>query len=260
MGIEELKMLTPEAMAKIQKERILSDADLVNNGAEVDAEARIYPTNEQIENVKKEMEDELYENSKEQLEALEAANDFQISGENKSELIRQLKQIAGQSIRSLEQRMRPGHDSEGGFLGANENLLDVLADDNDFVLSQRLTHQDLAEPLQFVKNITQKEFADTHTFQYKDCDYQVDLVNSKGPQFSPFEDGTNTSTDAIIKNLSNGEEISLSLLVPDMVERYGFYEGKGSPYRVEPSQIIKVFPDLALKDFYRLIAEGKSKS
>jgi hypothetical protein len=25
-----------------------------------------------------------------------------------------------------------------------------------------------------------------------------------------------------------------------MVERYGFYEGKGTPYRVEPKQIVEV--------------------
>ena len=29
-------------------------------------------------------------------------------------------------------------------------------------------------------------------------------------------------------------------LVPLMIERYGFYEGTGTPYRVDPQQILKV--------------------
>jgi hypothetical protein len=32
-----------------------------------------------------------------------------------------------------------------------------------------------------------------------------------------------------------------------MIERYGFYEGKGTPYRVEPRQVIEVFDFLKEK-------------
>ena len=41
--------------------------------------------------------------------------------------------------------------------------------------------------------------------------------------------------------LDNAKSIRYGLLVPFMVERYGFYEGKGTPYRVEPRQVIEVF-------------------
>ena len=41
-----------------------------------------------------------------------------------------------------------------------------------------------------------------------------------------------------MKRLSDGKELKYSLLVPHMIERYGFYEGKGTPYRVEPKAII----------------------
>jgi hypothetical protein len=32
-----------------------------------------------------------------------------------------------------------------------------------------------------------------------------------------------------------------------MIERYGFYEGKGTPYRVEPADVLEVFPYLKEK-------------
>ena len=36
-------------------------------------------------------------------------------------------------------------------------------------------------------------------------------------------------------------------VVPDMIERYGFYEGKGTPYRVDPKKIVEVFDFLKKK-------------
>src|SRR5262249_35493691 len=38
-----------------------------------------------------------------------------------------------------------------------------------------------------------------------------------------------------------------ALLVPYMIERYGFYEGKGTSYRVEPRQVVEVFDFLKTK-------------
>jgi len=32
-----------------------------------------------------------------------------------------------------------------------------------------------------------------------------------------------------------------------MIERYGFYEGKGTSYRVEPKQVVELFDFLKVK-------------
>jgi hypothetical protein len=79
------------------------------------------------------------------------AGGFRIAGQNTTESIRALKEINGVEIEELERRMRPGSSDErgstDGFLGIDEGLLEVLADDNDFVASRHLTHRDLAIPL-----------------------------------------------------------------------------------------------------------------
>jgi len=38
----------------------------------------------------------------------------------------------------------------------------------------------------------------------------------------------------------NGKTLEYRLLVPEMIEHYGFYEGHRTPYRVDPKQILAV--------------------
>lgn len=170
---------------------------------------------------------------------------FKIGGTNASELIRKLDKINGQSIAQLEEKMRPHRDSAAGFLGKEESLLEVMAQDNDYVLSRGLTHQDLAAPLQYAERFWRRGNGDT--FEYKGQRFKVKAVAYRGMQFSPFNDKTGTNVDMTITNLTTGIKLSCSALLGDMIERYGFYEGKDTSYRLEPAAIIDVFDFLAGK-------------
>jgi len=64
MGFGEPKMSTPEEIAENQKQRILSNAELVKGGAEVTPEGKIITTEEQQNDARKEMFDDLYEQNK----------------------------------------------------------------------------------------------------------------------------------------------------------------------------------------------------
>jgi hypothetical protein len=172
---------------------------------------------------------------------------FIIGGKNSADLIRSLTEINGRSIAQLEALMRPqqGSDSEetstAGFLGPTESLLDILAEDNRYVVDElQLTHQGLALPLRVMGAAGGYEDR-PQQFRYHGRRFEVRTISYKGFQFSPFGDRTSTSQDAVVKNLENGQEIGYSLLVPQMIERYGFYEGKATKYRVEPRQIVAVF-------------------
>jgi hypothetical protein len=70
---------------------------------------------------------------------------------------------------------------------------------------------------------------------------------TSGTQPSPFRDGTNSGINVTVHNLVNGKKLRYSLLVPYMIERYGFYEGKGTPYRVKPREVVEVFDFLKVK-------------
>lgn len=181
---------------------------------------------------------------------------FLVGGKNETALIRKLTELNGRKIADLEKDMRPGAKSEVGsrlgFLGNDEKLLDILAEDNDFVVGKLgLTHQELARRLHLVGAIAAKHAKagdkEGFTFQYHGRRYNVKLTAFRGIAHSPFYDGTKTNTEVALTNLTKNTKLNFSRLVPHMIERYGFYEGHGTPYRVDPRAIVAVFDFLAAK-------------
>lgn len=175
---------------------------------------------------------------------------FNVNWVNNSSLIKKLECINWESILDLEKRMRPNEkemddSSVEWFLSDTEGLLEVLVHDNDFVLSKWLTHQDLVKPLRFAVNFKNKKYG--NKFKYKWNNYKIWIDGASWMQYSPFMDWTSTNEDITITNLDNWEELFFSGLLLDMIERYGFYEGIETSYRLEPEQIIKVFPHLIEK-------------
>jgi hypothetical protein len=173
---------------------------------------------------------------------------FVVGGKNATALVRKLGEINGITIADLEDRMRPGigaSRSQAGFLGKDESLLKVLAADNRYVVDELgSTHQELAKHLHVLGTVGRLQFRNGQ--QYREFTYHgrrfkvIKFTATHGTQPSPFNDGTWTQNDAIIQNRDSGKTLGFSLLVPFMIERYGFYEGKGTSYRVDPRKVVEV--------------------
>jgi hypothetical protein len=171
-----------------------------------------------------------------------------VGGRNDTAVVRALAEINGRPIAELEKDMRPGAahpvGSTAGFLGKDEKLLDVLAADNDYVLVELgLSHQELATELHALGAVAvwrHWKRKEGEPFVYRGRRFETAARVTKGSQPSPFLDGTESGTDVTVTNCDTGEKITYGLLVPFMIERYGFYEGKGTPYRVEPAQVVEV--------------------
>lgn len=162
---------------------------------------------------------------------------FVVGGSNKTSLLKTLKEINGIPIEELEKSMRPDELSRSGFLGKDESLLEVMAEDNEWVTKSGLTHQELARHLRVLAAIGRRE---SGVFTYNGVKFKVRLNVFDGFQDSPFNDGTKASVDVILLNVDTMDGLKFSQLVPLMVERYGFYEGRGTSYRVDPKEIVKV--------------------
>lgn len=179
---------------------------------------------------------------------------FVVGGKNSTSLVQGLKQINGRMIDDLEKDMRPGAKSEvgseSGFLGPDEKLLDVLTADNKYVVDDLgLTHQELAKHLHAMGSIGlwQANQKPGTEFVYRGRRYKVTVLLTAGTQLSPFRDGTDSGSNITVENRDNGKKLAYALLVPYMIERYGFYEGKGTSYRVDPRNIVEVFDFLKTK-------------
>ncbi len=189
--------------------------------------------------------------------ALDEKTGLIVGGKNDAALLKKLTEINRRKIAALEKDMRPGAKSEVGsrlgFLGKDEKLLDILAEDNDYVLGKLgLTHQELAKHLHIVGAIAGKhakpgDDKEGFIFQYQGRRYNVKYATFRGIAHSPFYDDTKTNAEANLTNLVTGAKLKYSLLVPHMIERYGFYEGHGTPYRVDPRSIVAVFDFLVEK-------------
>jgi hypothetical protein len=175
---------------------------------------------------------------------------FIVGGENATLVIEKLTEINGRTIAELEKDMRPGALSRGGFIGKDEKLLAVLVMDNRYVIEERkLTHQELARHLRVLGGIGLKLKAiakKSEPFVYHGRRFQISMMLSRGLQPSPFDDGTKSGTNATLFNLDNRKSLQYALLVPEMIARYGFYEGKGTPYRVDPRKVLEVLDFLPL--------------
>jgi len=180
---------------------------------------------------------------------------FVVGGKNPTSRIRMLTEINGRRIADLEKDMRPGVRSEvgstAGFLGPDEKLLDILAADNRYVVEERgLTHQELAKHLHVLGAIGRQhryQGKEQVTVLYHGRRFRIEATVYKGYQESPFYDDTRTDTDVTVVNLTNGKKLWYSLLVPHLVERYGFYEGKGTRYRLEPQKALELLDFLDKK-------------
>jgi hypothetical protein len=172
---------------------------------------------------------------------------FVVGGKNATDRIGKLTEIAGQPVAELEQSMRPGRLSSAGFLGKKERLLDVLAADNRAVVEEMgLTHQQLARPLRVLGAVAARDAVkEPKEVVYQGRRFRVRAVVFKTTVGSPFDDGTETNCEATVENLDSGKKLTYSLLVPQMIERYGFYEGQGTRFRVDPRTVIEVFDFLA---------------
>jgi hypothetical protein len=167
---------------------------------------------------------------------------FIVGGKNSTALIGKLMEIASRSIADLEEDMRPGGLSRLGFMGRDEKLLDVLEMDNRYVVDTLgLTHQELARHLHLLGAVAVKHALNKPLeITYHGKRFRIKSRCSRGFQNSPFKDGTKTNCEAVVENLGNGKKLDYSLLVPYMIERYGFYEGKGTPFRVDPKKVVEV--------------------
>ena len=64
---------------------------------------------------------------------------------------------------------------------------------------------------------------------------------SRGRIPSPFpEDGTFQKGEAVISDKSSGASFCITPLSINLIEKHGFFQGKGSPYRIEPDLAARI--------------------
>ncbi|MGI6707172.1 MAG: hypothetical protein ACOX6S_13415 [Clostridia bacterium] len=139
----------------------------------------------------------------------------------------------------IQENMRLGVISQTGFLGRDlRKLIDIVEEDHRQVSAQGLTHEEIAQRMENISLMGKTGFGNPVKV---DDIFQVTVEDSRGVMPCPFgHKGVYPKENTRVVNLRTGEGISWTALNIHMIREHGFYEGKGSPFRVEPEDIIRI--------------------
>ena len=125
----------------------------------------------------------------------------------------------------------------GTFMGwDSRKLVEIITDDQDMVCSLGLSHEEIARRLEEITKIAKKEFGDTVTIEDR---YEAKADEARGVIPCPWQhpNGLFRKSHIEIKDLKSGERLIWTDLSIHLIRTHGFYQGKGSPYRLEPRVI-----------------------
>ncbi len=140
---------------------------------------------------------------------------------------------------TVEKTMAPGEISRIGFLGHDiRKLVDILLEDGQFVTGLNFTHGVLADSMERLTDLGREAFGNPVAV---DGFLEVTVEDSRGMMPCPFQHpGMYYKENTFVVNTKTGEKTSWTALNIHMIRDHGFYEGKGSPFRVEPLEIIQI--------------------
>lgn len=142
-------------------------------------------------------------------------------------------------MQQIQNNMRPGAISLRGFLGNDtRSLTEILDSDQAEVARLGLTHQDIAERMQHFRDAGMAglgEFCDV------DGHFEVRVDSVRGKLPCPFEHaGVYRKTNITVRNKALDKVIRFTDFHIHLINQHGFYEGKGSDFRLEPAQLKEI--------------------
>ncbi len=145
--------------------------------------------------------------------------------------------------------MRPGVFSRSGFLGPEDRLADVLEGDRNTLAQAGLTAELLADRLDPL--LVAAENAPSRSARVEGR-WAVSIELYTGFQICPWAPDphhsqctaaggvTHGSIDWRVRNLDTGEELRGPGLIVHLIRAHEFFEGPGSPFRVDPLALARV--------------------
>ncbi len=145
--------------------------------------------------------------------------------------------------KTITQRMQPGVYSRDGFLGEDSRpLADILDTDRSVVEALGVTHQRLSQRMAEVLMQAMAgcgapvKIGEHLTAVYREAMGRIPC---------PFGDGLHAKGQVELTDGRTGKILTFTPLSVHMAGEHGFYQGRGSRYRLEPAELCEIF-DLAV--------------
>lgn len=147
--------------------------------------------------------------------------------------------IQSPMLDDIEHRLRPCPTYCHGFLGEDERkLVQILTEDQGTVHALGLTHIGIAERLRSLTEAARGGWGDPELVDDK---FFVEVHEIRGKLPCPWpHPGLYQKGFTRLENIKTGEKLVWTELSIHLIGEHGFYEGKGSPYRLDPKDLKRI--------------------
>lgn len=138
----------------------------------------------------------------------------------------------------VENRMRRSADTHGYLAGDPRPLIAILTEDDRTVKGLGLTHEAIALRLRAFADAARHAFGGPVVVEGL---WRVQLEDFRGRLPCPWgHPGLYPKTHVRLERLDTGESLEWTDLSLHMIEAHGFYQGHGSPYRLDPEKVASI--------------------
>ncbi len=142
-------------------------------------------------------------------------------------------------MNAIQEQMKPGVLTLHGFLGTDtRSLVEILESDAAEVGRLGTTHAEIAERMRYFRNKGEKGLGE---FTTVDGHFEVRVDSIRGKIPSPFGGpGLHSKTNTILVNKKLNRTIIFTDINIHLIGDHGFYEGRGSLFRLEPADLVSI--------------------
>jgi len=138
----------------------------------------------------------------------------------------------------IRARLQPGIITLGGFLGKDKrSLTDIITDDDNQLQTLSRTAIEVAERMQYFSDASFNAFDGKVTVE--DI-YEVETEITRGKLPCPWSHGgMHRKFTTKLTNTQSNTTVVWTALNIHLIKEHGFFEGKGSSFRLEPATLVK---------------------
>lgn len=142
-------------------------------------------------------------------------------------------------MKAIEAQMQPGVITLHGFLGNDSrSLTEILEDDTAEVRRLGTDHARIAERMRYFRDAGEEGLGE---FISIDDHFEVKVESVRGKIPSPFGGpGLYGKTNITLRNTRLNRTLIYTDISIHLIGSHGFYEGKGSPFRLEPAELVEI--------------------
>jgi len=138
---------------------------------------------------------------------------------------------------ALAERMAPGVLSRDGFLGRDHRpVSEIVATDATAVEALGVTHAEIAAALAEARDTAIEAFGAPAEVR----GLKATCIEARGRIVCPWGGCGGFDKGEIVLTGPDGETLAFTPLSVHLIARHGFYQGRGSRYRIEPGKACRM--------------------